>query len=28
MHYFPTDREAVVRVVGAINRFVDGVRAE
>lgn len=23
-HYFPTDREVVAKVVGAINRFVDG----
>ena len=23
-HYFPTDRDVVMKVVGAINRFVDG----
>ncbi|HEX3228851.1 MAG TPA: alpha/beta fold hydrolase [Pyrinomonadaceae bacterium] len=23
-HYFPTDREVVTKVVGAINRFIDG----
>ncbi|MEO7660122.1 MAG: hypothetical protein ABIV48_10955 [Pyrinomonadaceae bacterium] len=23
-HYFPTDREVVTKVVGAINRFADG----
>jgi hypothetical protein len=23
-HYFPTDRDVVTKVVGAINQFVDG----
>jgi len=25
-HYFPTDRDVVAKVVGAINRFIDGER--